>query len=679
MKPFGLKFDGRVIEELSTKIPSNIFALNELTKNAYDAFAKNIIIKVDRQASELIIIDDGKGMDEQDVKKLLHIANSTKKYGAKKKFNELERYTQGSKGLGFLSVFKFGNRVTWTTYNSGSKIEFTIEKSDIISKRNAARFKVPPLVTSEPGKGTTISIQMDEKEIEIIDTYLQEEKHAKKIVNSFYDSNVNIRLQTTHGEYATEEFDEVINRAENDQFCFVEFDSKKSKIEIYRLQNLIKNIDFKLQSNAYTFNISLMIYHFNPGRKKIHSGISNLFYRETDEALTPLLYINDNLFNNYQIFDSNVNRAKKSGEAMPQMTGYVRVYCSDSGLEFNSDRTNFVENDLTRKIKSDLIALNQAIQKAASQIKDEEKKKYNSKEIRTGKAKPKENTEKDTSTKSNGPSTAKINLKIGIPRRYQVPSRQIDLRNFVGSIFDSTGENVSVDEIKFELNGEIVSPVVSSIRKEDIREYNVLYNDKDTGEVIESLKIEFYTPKASISGNSKKGLFILSSNKSYSVSIPTVANLITQISDIHTENPDYYEVIACSLRAILEISIESLKLKQASIFNHQRPSDDVYNDLLLWNVVQLVHFLKNNKSLRTKCAKILEVSYHSFNNFLDINSYKSSVKKAHLGAHKSAEWLTPDDIKSLAHRAGHLAVICDVIINHVDDSLIKNATIASYP
>ncbi|MCC8373172.1 hypothetical protein CKY10_08400 [Photorhabdus sp. HUG-39] len=77
MTSIGLRFDGRIIDELSIKIPSNIFALNELTKNSYDAFSRKIDIKIDTQKCLLTISDDGLGMDYEDVKKLFHIASAT--------------------------------------------------------------------------------------------------------------------------------------------------------------------------------------------------------------------------------------------------------------------------------------------------------------------------------------------------------------------------------------------------------------------------------------------------------------------------------------------------------------------------------------------------------------------------------------------------------------------------
>ena len=107
-----IRVSGNIISELSEKIPSNIIALNELVKNSYDAGAKKVTIKLDSKNKKLTIIDDGCGMDEKEINTLFHISISTKKYG---ELNEHNRYTQGSKGLGFLAVFKFGEHVVWET------------------------------------------------------------------------------------------------------------------------------------------------------------------------------------------------------------------------------------------------------------------------------------------------------------------------------------------------------------------------------------------------------------------------------------------------------------------------------------------------------------------------------------------------------------------------------------
>ena len=119
---------GNIISELSEKIPSNLVALNELIKNAYDAGAKKVSILLDSSKKTLTIADNGSGMDKNDIDTLFHISTSEKIYG---KMNEYKRYTQGSKGLGFLSVFKFGKNVEWITRKQAG-LKFSIDFDEIV-------------------------------------------------------------------------------------------------------------------------------------------------------------------------------------------------------------------------------------------------------------------------------------------------------------------------------------------------------------------------------------------------------------------------------------------------------------------------------------------------------------------------------------------------------------------
>lgn len=671
MNAIGLRFDGKVIEELSTKIPSNIFALNELTKNAYDAFSTKIEIFIDTGKSRLVIKDNGQGMSEQDVKKLFHIANSSKKYGSKKTFNDMVRYTQGSKGLGFLSVFKFGNKVSWETYKDGKKIEFSIKKRELVSKTNASTFKVTPEITNSQGCGTIISIDMNDEDLMRLSEYFKDEKYAAKAVNAFYDQSVKIVIDSIHGRSETVPFSEFKKEAEESQFCFVVYSSDDAKINFYRHGKLVDSVDFRISSTNYKISADLMIYHFRQGETKKKSNISKLFYRDADDALSPLLFINDNLFNNYALFDSNVNRAQRSAASMPQMTGYVRVYCAHQDLDFNSDRTNFVENKLTLNISTDLAELNKKIQKIAADIKNDEKESTG--EIRTGKAFVDEDKKEED---VDSLVVAKINLKTGISRRYQIPSPQLSLRDFVSSVFDSYGSPVDIENVKFRHERKQSSAIISSVNEECIKEFEIYYEDENTGDVIENLKLEFYAPKATISGASRKDLFTLPSKKSYSVKMAVVSNLMNQVAEIYRNSKgDCYEVIACSLRAILELSVDHLRSEYSIIFTHQKPNDKEYNDSLLWDVVQVVFLIKNNNKLLTELSNSLDVSFMSLKNYLDIEGYKTAVKKGHLGAHKAVALLTPDDIKSLAQRAGHFAVFCDAMLYKVNRKIMNEITI----
>ena len=72
-------------------------AILELVKNAYDAKALNLILKFSND--QLEIIDDGEGMDSDDIRKhWMHIGKSKKDYKVIDE-NNMTRIQAGSKGV----------------------------------------------------------------------------------------------------------------------------------------------------------------------------------------------------------------------------------------------------------------------------------------------------------------------------------------------------------------------------------------------------------------------------------------------------------------------------------------------------------------------------------------------------------------------------------------------------
>ncbi|MQB94185.1 ATP-binding protein, partial [Lactobacillus reuteri] len=88
---------GNILSEVSEKIPTDIVALNELIKNAYDAKAKSISIQIEQSSNRIVIKDDGHGMDLDGIHKLFHVSISDKNYGSTFSVDGHERLIQGSK------------------------------------------------------------------------------------------------------------------------------------------------------------------------------------------------------------------------------------------------------------------------------------------------------------------------------------------------------------------------------------------------------------------------------------------------------------------------------------------------------------------------------------------------------------------------------------------------------
>ena len=69
-----LSVSGKIIKEISEKIPSTTYAIVELIKNSYEAMASNVEINV--YDNMLEILDDGEGMDLDDIYALLIVSHS---------------------------------------------------------------------------------------------------------------------------------------------------------------------------------------------------------------------------------------------------------------------------------------------------------------------------------------------------------------------------------------------------------------------------------------------------------------------------------------------------------------------------------------------------------------------------------------------------------------------------
>jgi hypothetical protein len=117
-------------------ITDDFIAIFELVKNSFDAYAK--IVKIIFEEDKIIIEDDGKGMDIDDLKnKWLFLAYSAKKEGVEDeelkddKFSSyrdnihLKEYFAGSKGIGRFSCDRLGRKLLLTTKKAliDSKIE----------------------------------------------------------------------------------------------------------------------------------------------------------------------------------------------------------------------------------------------------------------------------------------------------------------------------------------------------------------------------------------------------------------------------------------------------------------------------------------------------------------------------------------------------------------------------
>lgn len=371
---------GNILSELSEKIPNNVIALNELIKNAYDAFSPSVDIILDSKSKTLTIRDYGIGMDTEGIKKLFHISSSEKHYGEAISFGDTQRLTQGSKGLGFLSVFRFGKKVYWKTSRNNQISKFTVDFDSLITEYNITdRCLDVTLVGSADFVGTLIRIEVNDYNLEALKKYLTKDVNRNKVLNSFIDNEKNdgkisadrnfvINLNIDEEVYSTDYSIQLENQNSSDQLFEINYSSNESYLVFKKNGEDIYSEKFSFDSDRYSVEMNLAAFYLVPNGK---SKINSLFYNPNNNNLTPLIYINNNLFNNYLLFDTELMITKKYSEVLKQLIGYISIKSSDPSIQFNSDRTQFSQSKLTDDIANFIEKINEKIQRIGSLLKNE--------------------------------------------------------------------------------------------------------------------------------------------------------------------------------------------------------------------------------------------------------------------------------------------------------------------
>lgn len=154
-------------------------AILELVKNAYDANALNL--KIIFKDDELQFIDNGIGMNEDDIKEhWMHIGKSSKDYEIVDE-NNRKRIQAGSKGVGRFALSRLGRRIYVKSQKTDSMgvIWRTDWNTSLLEKKNAVC-----------EKGTEITIvglreKWNKKRIENLCNYLKK---------TYHDTSMQIRI-----------------------------------------------------------------------------------------------------------------------------------------------------------------------------------------------------------------------------------------------------------------------------------------------------------------------------------------------------------------------------------------------------------------------------------------------------------------------------------------------------
>ena len=345
-----LSVSGKIFKEISEKIPSTTYSMVELIKNAYEAMASYIEINI--YDSMIEIIDDGEGMDMNDIRDLLIVSHSNKEYGVIKN----GRIISGEKGLGFFSVFKFGSMVTVHTSKREIDYSFSIDMNKIENLKDIYNSEIDIYESASVDlkkHGTKIVIEnLNSETMELFCGVLNNSSDFLKLKNSIIDKSFEIKLNnfTKNSKKINSDINDLLLKDKIIAEAF--FDSDKNYANdcfYYRIciNNSWYDIDIDKKYNKLLNNDKFGI-NFQIKYLKLSSGgvkqISDYYKDQSLKKISPLVYFNNVYFSN-ELYNVEINTSRSSSKVIRQQVGIINVFLMEKGiLDFNSDRTMLIES-----------------------------------------------------------------------------------------------------------------------------------------------------------------------------------------------------------------------------------------------------------------------------------------------------------------------------------------------
>lgn len=718
-----IKVNGNLLREVSEKLPNMFIAMNEILKNSYDACATQVTINFLSKEKRLVIEDNGCGMDDQSFKVLFSISTSVKKYGS---INECGRITQGSKGLGFLSVFKFGNTTTWESVKDNVHRTATMNIKQFVSHMDISSVNIPieeTILIRRKNPYTKIVIEMNDSTVEEFNsTFESKNENTVKLLKSFLDDKFNIIMKIDELPIIESKTYKADNpQLANRMLYKVNYDSNTKKLEFYHKDFLVIRDSYDIDTKRFKLNMKLEIYELKSRNMNIANNLF-IFKESNRKILAPLVYVNNNLFNTYELFNPGITRQIRQEVSLPQITGIISIISDDLEIDFNAERSRLVSNSFSKILKIVLDDLNTYIQLKGSEYKfglvDKTKilqrdpeslveldgDEYidsldriiehcinpdfkfkdliepiiigNEIEFRVFNESIKKCKLPPLSKYKSYP--ASINL-ISDNIELQIPTSQIDLRDYIEKATNSRNEDVKNEVNIFVNDIQSTSGILSSQEVESKQYIKYKYFDSNTGECIKDLIISIEKPKPkplSAESNNIKLLIPNIARVGYKISFnPQVERLVNQINKLHFPNEyeslEFDVLFALGLRTLADISVRNI------IQNGIRP-DIIKNDNTLEVNVNKIVSLLFAKKVRERIAESTLIKIDDLSNMFIINEGKettqefgNAIRKSNIFTHSGTAQLTSKDIELTANRIGwFLIIVNEFIMNSNIKSLL---------
>ncbi|HUH43144.1 MAG TPA: ATP-binding protein [Sulfurimonas sp.] len=143
---FELKFSPVIIKHLGLSMYSTLPpVLSELITNSYDADASIVIIKVNQSAKSIEIIDNGCGMNANELNDdFLNVGRNRRKKDSSTTTIKFKRKVTGKKGIGKLSVFGICKEIYVESCKDNKINAFSMKYDELINRNDNTPLKIEP-------------------------------------------------------------------------------------------------------------------------------------------------------------------------------------------------------------------------------------------------------------------------------------------------------------------------------------------------------------------------------------------------------------------------------------------------------------------------------------------------------------------------------------------------------
>lgn len=203
---YKMRLSLNVLQHLGLKLYSNVPAvLSEVVANAWDADARNVRVRFDKEAGCIVIQDDGAGMTRGEVNARFLLVGYTRRDDQKGK-TPRGRLPMGRKGIGKLSLFSIANSIVVETTRDGEKsaLQMRVDKIGEVIREGEGEYSPEALPVSgiDFEHGTRITLRELRKRQTVTTALALRKRLARRfsIIGSAHDFSVLV-----NGEQVTPE------------------------------------------------------------------------------------------------------------------------------------------------------------------------------------------------------------------------------------------------------------------------------------------------------------------------------------------------------------------------------------------------------------------------------------------------------------------------------------------